>query len=469
MHTTCMSRPKNISIIGAQVTAERKCRKLTQVELAALVYNAAGKYVPERDTLERRCRDWERGRISGAFLKALLKVLQLDAEILQGGKVPGPAPDRIAQITKQLKEQLAAGNVHTQQFIDHHRPTPRLDIADLVEAEPELIEEAARSLDVWLGAAQLTTRVEQLDELQAITGWSLSQVLHPGAAHGHWLVVSEGALGGVCELIQGIAATRSLVIQEVERWAKGRTCDSRASLKDESPWFRIHMEDPWYSQLSTTISFVRCEPTSTGLTYCSPGELERLYMGLDPAWMPLADTLERHFNYVRNFGDIAPWPLFKDMRLALSDTSDRSQDAPPPIVARFTGDIEGFRSKAPTHMAGTEHSVAVTCLAANLQDDLRPYLDHWPRECWKAVTHGGSIVIEINTGYHIPRQLGRKAVETRHFELALIHEMPDGRTAVLPCVGVSLQNLLERVNWAIADLPSAPVPDQLFVGPMNPV
>jgi transcriptional regulator with XRE-family HTH domain len=460
-----MARPTNISIVGNRVLDERKRRKVTQEKLARQVYEEAGMHVPDRDALERRCRDWESGKISRKFLAALSRVLELDEQYLQGGSVPGPMPDRLTQIVRQLNEQQAAGNVYTQQFIEHVRHAATLGVFGTIADERDLIEEAARALEARLGAALLTARAEQLDWLQAITGWSRDQVLRPGSSHGYWLVVSEGPLGGLSKIERGVAAMLTLVGQEIELWVNGRSCDSRATLKDESPWFRIQLEDPSRPQRSTTISMVRCEPTATGLEYCSPSQIERLYLGIDPWPASLSSTLESHFNYLRDFGDNAPWTSFEEMRLELLDVSDRSPNAQALPLSRFAGDIEHFRNEALANLAGAEHSAAMTWLASDLIDDLREYLDHWPRECWRASAGSGVIVIRLDTGNHIPRQLGRSPVSVDQFVLRLVRECADGTVAALPCVRDSLQNLLDRVSWAIADLPSAAAPDQLFVGP----
>jgi hypothetical protein len=297
----------------------------------------------------------------------------------------------------------------------------------------------------------------------AMTGWSAEELLAPASVHSHWLIVCEGAIGTGAQMERGTSGAGFVIRKEVDRWAASRSCDSRVTLVEEAPWFRIQMEDPWLPQLNDTISFVRCEPTEKGLRYAQPTELERWHLVAH-----LAADLSRTFNYVRDFSEPdRPWPQFTGMQLELLDVSARGEDARPQPIARFCGVAQEYLPSVLPNLAGAQHEGVMTWLASDLDEDLLPHLEAWPGSCWRADAHGQHVSLSLDPSFRVAQQLGRAPVYGPQFALRLVEETADG-VRPLPWSDRSVAVVLHRVRQALERLPQAPPADYEFVGPPRP-
>jgi hypothetical protein len=464
---TSGGRPANLPIQGELVRKRRNELGLGQAALVEKVYAAMGRHrLPDVDSLERQCRRWEAENvISAGALKALADVVGHSAKYLQEGGAPGPAPDRLAEIRERLRKQLQASNPKAQEFVQGIHRLEQLGGLPTLADQEEALYEAARAVEVRLGSAQLTQRADQLADLGAITGWRISDLSKPAGAHGHWLVATEGAAKTTTEIHRGRQAVFMALLREAKEWRTGRSCDSRVTLCEEAPWFRMRLEDPRLPVLDTTISFVRLEPTDTGVRWSPPTEHERWDVCED-----LAQHLAREFNFVRDFGDHEPWPDFRRIRLELWDESNAAAGALPVPIARFRGALDRLADHCLASFVreGSAYSVITNWLTSDLDEELVGYLAHWPRGCWKAQAADRAIHIVLETPLCIARQLGRAPAFGRMFRLVLVEETDDGTTRRLAWSDDVVAEAVLRVERAFDALPDSPTADVEFVGPRRP-
>lgn len=456
---SAMARPTNLPIQGNLVRELRDQRGLTQAELATLVYrnlpDSERRHIPERSVLEKRCYEWEQeNNISRVHLAALSTVLGVSRERLQGP--PGPAPRRIEEIVHRLKEQHLAGNHRTHKFVADAAECIHFGTVPQVEDEDGPFRVAAEAIEVRLGSVQLTGGLIELEELGAVTAWTRAELLKPASMHAYWLVASESRLGGTTELVRGTSAAMAVINGEVERWFHVGDGDSRASLEEEAPWFRLHLQDPDRPTLDKTISFVRCEPLKTGLAYSTPTAHERWTITVRHAL-----TLRNHFNFVRPLDDRGPWPQYQDMALELWDVSGQSGEGELVLLERIKGSLPELIEHYLPGLREERHQMVMGWLTSGLAAHLVPHLDRWPRECWRVSSGEQLIKISLDVPWEISRYLERIPTHGRRFALQLVQNLPDGTSTPLPLARSSMQVVRSRVNDVLAELPL----DAEFVGP----
>lgn len=461
-------RPKNLAIKGDVVRKLRDQHGWTQATLARKVNEEIkGRSVLEEESLQKKCRRWENeGVISKTACQALAKVLQTTEEHLRNGGAPAPAPDRVEELVRQIRLQLESGNKHTENFVDGVRELEELSAIPPFTDDDSAIRVAARALDARITSAQLTHNNDALKPLLEITGYSLQELLRPGSYHGLWMVASEGAFKHTTHLTQGAANALNSAMEMVEEWREGRSSDSRAILRDDKHWFRIYLADPIFPQLDAVISFVRFDATDRGLLWTRPTEFDR--------WRIVegtADRLHDLFNYVRDFGDNSEWPDPKNMRLELSPylTATESKSATP--IARFKGAIEEHIDERLNlfQKEGAGHMVMMNWLGSQMSEDLHPFLNEWPAECWTAESWGQQICISLNAHYRISDRLDRlPVIFERKFSLRLVEEFEDGTVRHLPWTPDSCEEVLRKVKRAIEKLPTLEDAGYELIGPRNP-
>lgn len=463
--TTFGGRPTNVPLRGDLVRKRRAELGLSQAALVEKVYLRMGRRrVLELESLERQCRRWEgKGLISAVALEALASVLGHSTQYLQEGGAPGPAPDRLAEIKDQLREQVQISNPKALEFVrrvswacpDEH-PT--------ADEHEQALSDAARAFELQLGSVQLSQRADQLVELGAVTGWGISELLKPAGSEGHWMVVTEGLCKTGAEIHRGSYAVLMAVLREAKDWIDGSSCDSRASLRDEAPWFRVDLEDPCRPHISTTISFVRFEPTATGVRWCSPTAYERWEV-----CNRIAPHLARDFNFVRNFGDRSPWPDPRRLRLELRDTSASTGASPP--IARFQGAVDRMAScyLKNFEIEGSTYSAVTNWLTSDLEEDLLGYLAHWPRGCWESKTGECEIHILLETPLRVAHQLNRRPAYGRMFSIILVEEADDGAIRRVAWNDDLVAQAERRLSRALDALPDPPLADAEFIGPTRPI
>ena len=301
-----MPRTPNIDIKGQLVRQLRDDRHLTQQELAQLVYTHQDRsHIPERDTLERRCRDWEvDGRISRQMLPALAAVLGVSVTYLVEGEAPDASPDRTAEIADRLRNQVAVGAAAAIQFVAKIHELSEMGAIPPLADDAAAYWEAARAVECRLGAAQLTADQSELVTLAKVLDWKTADLRNPAAAHPFWLVEVTCAFEESMYLVRRIESAIQNVNDGIAAWCQDFGGEGRAVFVDQGPWFRVHLEVGQYAELDQVISVVRCEPGEYGLKYTAPTDVQRRQIA--EAVLP---ALQPYFRQVGRLKFISPWVL----------------------------------------------------------------------------------------------------------------------------------------------------------------
>lgn len=458
-----MSRPSNLQIQGSVVRQLREQIGLSQAELVARVYRAlpdgVHRHIPDRNVLERQCYEWEEGNnISRPRLVALSTVLGVPAERLQAP--PNPTPSRIDEIAQCLKAQCAGGNQQAIQLLADVGECIHLGAIPLQEDKEDRFLIAAEAIEVRLGGVQLTGGRVELEELGAITGWSHYELLKPACVHAYWLVASESRLGGATELVRGLIGAMAVIKQEVESWFHACDGDSRASLEDEAPWLRIHLQNPDRPSFDKTISVVRCEPHKTGLTFSTPTPDEHWQLTVQNALY-----LRSTFNFVRPVDDESPWPRYAEMAFELWDVSEHLEDGDLIFLARFSGSLNERALDTLPRLVEERHQMVMSWLTVDLVEHLKPHLEGWSRECWNISAASELATVSLNVPFEIAKYKEPSTKQRTKFALQLVQIQLDGSSKPIPLARASMQVVLNRVRDVVAELPL----DSEIVGPRLPV
>ena len=301
-----MPRTPNIDIKGQLVRQLRDDRHLTQQELAYRVYTHQDRaHIPERDTLERRCRDWEvDGRISRQMLSALAAVLGVSVSYLLAGETPDASPDRTAQIADRLSNQVALGGTAAIEFITQVEELSAMGGIPPLADDATAYRVAAMALESRLGAAQLTADQSELVRLAKVLDWNTADLRNPAAAHAYWLVHVTSAFEQHIFFVRKLTSAIQSVGDAIADWCQDFRGDGRAVFVDQGPWFRVYLEAGQCSELDQVISVVRCEPAEDGLRYSALSqELRRqIAEGVLPTLVP-------YFRQVGRLSFVSPWVL----------------------------------------------------------------------------------------------------------------------------------------------------------------
>lgn len=301
-----MPRPQNITIQGQLVLQLRSQLNLTQQELAQRVYKILDRssHIPTRDTLERRCRDWEsENHISRQMLPALAIALNVSVEYLRQGGAPDPTEDRTAEIANRLREQIVAGAFPAIQFVASVRELGEMGAIPPLVDDDAAYWQAARAIEVRLGAAQLNANRAEVNTLGNILSWAASDFRKPATAHPYWLLLVNCAVGERMHLKRGTPTAELLIIRTIEAWCEDFYGECRASLSEDGPWLRIRLEEGDDGQFDQTISVARCESIEAGLNYTKPTDLDR-----DELMAALMPILRCNFKHVDRLKLPSSWP-----------------------------------------------------------------------------------------------------------------------------------------------------------------
>lgn len=290
-----MPKPPNIDIKGPLVRKQRNHLRLTQQELARRVYLLQGKsHIPDQDTLERRCRDWEvSGKISRQTLSALATALGLSVAYLLDGEAPDPSRERTSEIADRLRDQVVVGATPAIEFIAAVRELSEMGAIPQLDDDAAAYWQAARALECRLGAGQLTSDRAELATVANILDWNTAGLYIPAAVHPYWLIQINCTYGERLHLVRGTESAANLLDDAITTWCQDFSGEGRAILVEEGPWFRIHLEEGNDAQFDRVVSIVRCEPGYAGLNYTKHADEQRtLFM---EAVLP---SLQPHFRQI---------------------------------------------------------------------------------------------------------------------------------------------------------------------------
>lgn len=299
-----MPKPPNIDILGLLVRRQRNHLGLTQEELARRVYVLQDKsHIPDRDTLERRCRDWEvNGKVSRQTLSALATVLMVSVAYLLNGEAPEPSSERTRQIADRLRDQVVVGAAPAIEFVTAVRELSEMGAIPQIEDDAEAYWQAARALECRLGAAQLTFDSAEIAFMANILDWKTADLRMPAAVHPYWLLQINCTCGERLHLVRGFESAVNLVNDVITTWSQDFSGEGRAILVEAGPWFRVHLEEGNDAQFDRVISIVRCEPSDTGLNYTKQTEEQRAHVV--EAVLP---SLQPHFRQIGQLKFASPW------------------------------------------------------------------------------------------------------------------------------------------------------------------
>lgn len=299
-----MPRTPNIDIEGQLVRQLRDERHLTQQELAQLVYtNLEKSHIPDRDSLERRCRDWEvDGRISRQMLPALAAVLGVSVTYLLEGDASDASLNRTGKIADRLRDQVAIKAAAAMQFVSQVQELSAMGAIPPLVDDGAAYWEAARALECRLGAAQLSANQSELVTVAKVLDWRTADLGKPAAAHPYWLVAVTNTFEERIYLIRTIESAIGNVNDGIAAWCQDFGGEGRAVFVDQGPWFRVHLEVGQYAELEQVVSLARCEPGEEGLKYTALTDLQRCQIaeGVLPALQP-------YFRQVGRLKFISPW------------------------------------------------------------------------------------------------------------------------------------------------------------------
>ncbi|WP_213959078.1 hypothetical protein [Variovorax sp. dw_954] len=420
---------------------------------------------------ESRARTWRRWEATGriedrATAECVARALSTTTLVLQGG----PAPDRVTEIELQLRRQAEAGNADAQAAISSEA------------ARGGSTHTVAERLATRIELAQFTRQLVRLNELGKVTGWDLRDLEQPANHHGYWLVASESAIGtSATQIVVGIDEAIWRVHQEVLGWlrpngseyATAVGADARLVFREEAPWFRVHLEHPTWPHVNRTLSLVRFEPGERGLKWTTPARFDRQQL----AHVPF--QFWSHANFIDGFAVGAPLQELRQLRLVIERVrTEHIEEAfakgtplpQPEIAAVVLGDLdelddellERFRAE------GASHSLVLNWISQGLWPELRPRLQHWPRECWKLSAGEASIFIELDARPHVALRLGRKPLCRMMYRIKLVELQEDGSLRDQPWRNDNVAETMKRLDERVDELAAAPPLDRLFVGPPRP-
>lgn len=431
-------------IDGNRLRALREDAGLSHTSLAMAVYTRAKKPYSSPEVLKVTARRWEKnGTMQADLAQHLAEVLQITVAILQGS-LPAPAPSKVDEMEVRLRKLIAGGS------------NPRL-AEELANFDDE--ENQARALAMRicsrLEIAQLTQAQEEFQDLAAITGYSMKELLEPTSFQGFWMLIGTGPLGPArTEILAGVSDVLYKIRTEMQSCLEGlHQSDAHVSFIEEKHWFRVTIHDPRHPRLTRSLRFVRCQPKESGLQWSSPTWQDRYWIEALP------DDASQYANFVTGFDSVLVPNDSRNLRFAITKTPTlqefevRGPDAPPEIVELTAGDLaelppetfESFRRE------GNSHALVVSWLAADLWEKVLPLFSDWPLECWSFRAAHSHIDILLDVPYRIyatstaPLQFGLR------FSVMLVEIDVDGGQRRAPWRHKSVAEIQLRLTNSLSE------------------
>jgi hypothetical protein len=416
-----------------------------------LAVTRSGKKQASPEVLKNTAQRWEAsGAIPANMAMHLAEVLQTTVAILQGA-LPAPAPSRVDEIEGRLRELIAEG------------PAPRL-VEALANFDDDENQPRALAMRICsrLEIAQLTQAQEEFQDLAAITGYSMKELLEPTSFEGFWMLIGTGPLGPArTEILTGVSDVLFKVRTEMQSCLDGlHPSDAHVSFVEEKHWFRVTFHDPRHSRLTRSLRLVRCQPKEHGLQWSSPTWQDRYWIEALPG------DASQYANFVTGFDSVRVPNDSRNLRLAITKTptlqevEERGPDAPPEIVELIAGDLaelpaetfESFRRE------GNSHALVVSWLAADLWEKLLPLMSDWTLECWSFRAAHSRIDILLDVPYRhyanstVPLHFGLR------FSVLLVEINADGGRRRAPWRHKSVAHVHEQLTKSLLQARQEQVP-----------
>lgn len=446
--TKQMGRPTT-RIDAAALARMRKDQGYSQLALAKAVYARAQKSWTSKKSLNTTAQRWEsKGNISGSLLVHLAAVLKTSVEVLMG-RQPVHAPCRREEIEALLKSRAAdESNVLLQGRLSELRPYQFDNPCKI------LADEVTRDIEV----AQLSQSPEAFEQLTAITGLDMGDLMRPLSHQGLWLLVGSGP-GGTArqELLHGFNALQHAIREEwTAQSQQFPKHDSEIKFTEEKPWFKASWTQFGREELGRTLRFVRCQATARGLTWVTPSAVDRWRLD------ELRLVSYRNFSTVNWFG-AAPVPssvsrlrLVITKRLSLSETAVTTGEPEWEVVGQHAGSLlEMPLMHAAQHAeAGQAHYFSIHALSRQLWKYLEPHLREFPLRYWSL--REGQSRIDILLEPLVPLRHWRSPTEMPQFgvrySLELVELLPEGGCRAAPWKPAALKLIYSELekDWNAA-------------------
>jgi transcriptional regulator with XRE-family HTH domain len=426
-------------IDGTRLRALRIQVGLTQQALAQRVYASAKKWSSGKDVLKASAQRWERtGKIPRALVAVLAEELNTTIEVLQGA-LPEPAPSRVDDFEARIKRQIATG------------ASPDLVIAlDYYRDDDVPERELAIRLTGRLEAAQLSQAQDEFEAMETLTGYRVDELRQPMSHEGFWLLLGTGHLGPArSEILSGVTDVLYAVRTELQNCLeKFPESDGHISFTEEKNWFRVSLTHARLPQLTRTLRFVRCQPHESGLQWTSPTWQDRLRLEALPR------EAYEHANFVTGFDTVCVPAECTSLRLAIiknpgtQKIENSSAEAKPEIVTLTEGNVAHLHSERleSWRREGNSHALVVSWLAANLWQELQPFMSEWPLECWRF----SSAHTRIDVRLDVPNRLYSTSATPPNFgnrlSVSLVERRADGELKTAPWRKDSIARVCESLE-----------------------
>lgn len=362
----------------AALRALREESGFSLLALARKVYERAGKGTTSDAVMKNTAGRWEsNGTVPLDMVRHLAEALNTTISVLRGAP-PDPAPSWIDALEKHFHAQIPIGQ--------SPELAAALEDCAMAEDEEAPARQLAESVVCRLEAAQLSQDQNELAKLAALTGYSVSELNRPTSYQGFWMFIGTGVPGPEkSEVLSGIRSVLDEVRIELQEVLDCQhESDAHVLFKKEQHWFQVTIQHARISQWTRTLRFARCQPNERGLQWVMPTRHDHFWLE------KLPHEAYGHANFVTRFDGVQVPAECINLRFAISqnpsadDFQKLGGDARSKIVAlcashlteEYPDRIEAFRR------LGCSHHLIVGWLAANLWEEVQPWLSEWPLECW---------------------------------------------------------------------------------------
>lgn len=384
---------------------------LTQAKLVELAYEHLGR--PASAAAVKHYQRIERnGKTSSAMAAALAAALGTTVEVLQGA-APEDCLPFIDRLEQHFADQIArqANQALADELVAYGGTSPRglaIEVAGRIEA------------------AMFDMRVEELEELARLTGWTAHQLMQPIALHGHWLISSNPS-DSVAEVVLGVSAVIWHISQAVDKYADFHECDMSISLREALPKLHVVVQHPRVPALRRAFSFMRCLPSSTGLQWVNPSWRDRLLLD---DW--LRQWAYSKANFVTDFdGRVRP----SDVRQLRLKVEELGADCEKWVqVAMIKGNLDELPDSVLRNfqLEGSSHSLALNWITVSGSMEIKELLTTWPLECWTLRASGACIHIDLNVPLGLTLAKGQGPQWGTKYVIRLVEEFPNGLLEPVP-------------------------------------
>ena len=442
-----IGRP-SFKIVPDRLVSSRKEAGFTQVQLAGEIHKRLARAFEERSRETGYQRIERTGDTSLKFATCVSEILAerlsrkpSDVLAFLCGGAPEAPPDRLEELQAQLEFQL---QVKSGKALHH--------LLKRYTEDQFPIKELARDLATRIELAHLESRQDELEALAAITGWSIDKLLRPISSLGHWLLVSRAYGASNSKLMLGLDDVLHHIQVDGAKWLDAiHESDARVELKNDGLWIRVELEHPRHKEIAISFSFVRCVPSSSGLSWVKPTSWDLFWIARLEAWA------RSHSNFVKLFEPQSDLPSdLKKLRLVVAkrtvpespevDTDERNwmktlfvhkgstEELPPGVMDNFRAD-------------GSSHDLVTNWLSSGLWDALLPFLSDMPASWWRIRSGAGGIQIGLEFGlrdlYAQKMDIGNAPRQGTRLAICLAEELADGRLSEVPWRPKSVQSVVD--------------------------